>query len=48
MIVWKVVVNDFGDCVSVTEINWPNKKYFSRIVEQFAGLMVVKEKKKKN
>lgn len=38
MIYWKVVVDDFGNCLSVVDINYPNKMYFSRVVEPFYGL----------
>lgn len=33
MTTWHSVVNDFGEYVCVTEIHWPNRKFFTRIVE---------------
>jgi hypothetical protein len=35
MITWKIVVDDYGDCVSVTEIAWPNTKYHSILVQSY-------------
>lgn len=35
MITWHVVVDDFGEYISVTEINYPNKRYFTRVTEPF-------------
>lgn len=43
MIRWHSVVDDFGNLQFVTEINWPNKVYFDRVVEPYAW----SDKKKK-
>lgn len=32
MITWYWVNDDFGNLLFVTEIQWPNPKYFTRIV----------------
>lgn len=45
MITWHVVIDDFGEYVSVTEINWPNKKYFTRITEPMYPLPKKAKKK---
>lgn len=38
MTTWHVVVDDFGRCLSITEIHWPEVRYFTRLVEPFYGL----------
>jgi len=32
---WKLVTDDFGNQVSVTEIEWPNPAYWSIIVQRY-------------
>lgn len=35
VIVWRIVVDDFGRAVSVTDIYYPNPRYFSRVVQHY-------------
>ena len=35
---WHSVVDNYGAFLSVLELNWPNKRYFTRIVEQLYPL----------
>jgi len=32
---WKIITDDFGDSVSVSEIYWPCAKYHSIIVQRY-------------
>jgi hypothetical protein len=38
VITWHAVVDDFGEYISVTEIHWPNRRYFTRIIESLYPL----------
>lgn len=35
MINWKIITDDFGNSVSVSEIYWPVHKYHSIIVQRY-------------
>jgi len=35
VIIWRIVFDDFGNALSVTDIHYPNPRYFSRVVQHY-------------